>query len=98
MVPRSTVPRSGSAFLAGGAAKRLHLERLPGYAPDLNPQEGVWNAAQTRSSWKTCVACISLTCARLSCGPKNAFAIGARASNRVFFTHWEDFRKLCRDQ
>ncbi len=34
-------------FLAAGAAKRLHLERLPGYAPDLNPQEGVWNAAQT---------------------------------------------------
>jgi transposase len=34
-------------FLAAGAAKRLHLERLPGYAPELNPQEGVWNAAQT---------------------------------------------------
>jgi transposase len=30
-------------FLAQGAAKRLHLERLPGYAPDLNPDEGIWN-------------------------------------------------------
>jgi len=30
-------------FLAAGAAKRLHLERLPGYAPELNPDEGVWN-------------------------------------------------------
>lgn len=30
-------------FLAAGAAKRLHLERLPGYAPALNPDEGVWN-------------------------------------------------------
>lgn len=30
-------------FLAAGAAQRLHLERLPGYAPELNPQEGVWN-------------------------------------------------------
>ena len=30
-------------FLKRGAAKRLHLERLPGYAPELNPQEGVWN-------------------------------------------------------
>ncbi len=30
------------AFLAGGAAKRIHLERLPGYAPDLNPDEGIW--------------------------------------------------------
>jgi len=30
-------------FLAHGAAKRLHLEQLPGYAPELNPVEGVWN-------------------------------------------------------
>ena len=30
-------------FLKRGAAKRLHLEQLPGYAPDLNPDEGVWN-------------------------------------------------------
>ena len=30
-------------FLAAGAAKRLHLERLPGYAPELNADEGVWN-------------------------------------------------------
>ncbi len=30
-------------FLQRGAAKRLHLERLPGYAPDLNPDEGIWN-------------------------------------------------------
>jgi len=31
------------AFLARGAAKRLHLEQLPGYSPELNPDEGVWN-------------------------------------------------------
>jgi transposase len=30
-------------YLAAGAARRLHLERLPGYAPDLNPDEGIWN-------------------------------------------------------
>ncbi len=30
-------------FLKAGAAKRLHLEQLPGYAPDLNPDEGIWN-------------------------------------------------------
>lgn len=29
-------------FLRAGAAKRLHLEQLPGYAPDLNPTEGIW--------------------------------------------------------
>jgi transposase len=30
-------------FLRSGPAKRLHLEQLPGYTPDLNPDEGVWN-------------------------------------------------------
>ena len=30
-------------FLAGGAAARLWLEQLPGYAPELNPDEGIWN-------------------------------------------------------
>jgi transposase len=29
-------------FLAAGAARRLRLERLPGYAPDLNPDEDIW--------------------------------------------------------
>lgn len=29
-------------FLAHGAAQRLQLLALPGYAPDLNPDEGVW--------------------------------------------------------
>ena len=33
-------------FLKRGAAKRLHLERLPGSAPDLNPDEGIWNDLQ----------------------------------------------------
>jgi transposase len=30
-------------FLQRGAAKRLHLEHLPGSAPELNPDEGIWN-------------------------------------------------------
>jgi transposase len=30
-------------FLAAGAATRLQLVRLPAYAPELNPDEGVWN-------------------------------------------------------
>ena len=29
-------------FLTHGAAPRLHLERLPAYAPELNPGEGLW--------------------------------------------------------
>ena len=30
-------------FLANGATKQIHLERLPAYAPDLNTDEGVWS-------------------------------------------------------
>jgi transposase len=30
-------------FLAQGAAADIHIERLPGYAPDLNPIEGLWH-------------------------------------------------------
>ena len=31
------------AFLASGAATRLQVERVPGYAPELNPGEDVWH-------------------------------------------------------
>ncbi len=56
-------PRDGSPihraqavkdFLAKGAAKRLHLERLPAYAPELNPQEGVWNLLKRRELKNIC--------------------------------------------
>jgi transposase len=30
-------------YLVHGAAHWLELERLPGYAPDLNPDEGIWH-------------------------------------------------------
>jgi transposase len=30
-------------FLREGGAERIHLEQLPGYAPDLNADEGIWN-------------------------------------------------------
>jgi transposase len=29
-------------FLTNGGARHVHLEQLPPYAPDLNPDEGVW--------------------------------------------------------
>ena len=29
-------------FLTSSRASRLQLEQLPGYAPDLNPDEGIW--------------------------------------------------------
>jgi transposase len=40
----SPIHRGGAVkdFLSSGASGRLRLEQLPGYAPDLNPDEGVW--------------------------------------------------------
>lgn len=46
--------RAVKDFLAAGAAKRLHLERLPAYAPDLNPDEGVWNLLKRRELRNRC--------------------------------------------
>jgi hypothetical protein len=37
--------RSGqglSGERSGSQARRVQLEQLPGYAPDLNPDEGIW--------------------------------------------------------
>lgn len=41
----ATIHRSQAIkdFLAAGAAARIWLERLPGYAPHLNPDEGIWH-------------------------------------------------------
>jgi transposase len=46
-------------FLAQGAAPRLHLERLPAYAPDLNPGEGLWQ--QLKGVELRHVCCFSLS-------------------------------------
>lgn len=35
--------RAVKDFLRQGAARRLYLAQLPSYAPELNPDEGVWN-------------------------------------------------------
>jgi transposase len=41
-------------FLTRGAARRIHLEQLPGYAPDLTPVEGIWNDLQCRALGNLC--------------------------------------------
>lgn len=41
-------------FLSSPMGKRVHLERLPGYAPDLNPQELVWNLLKRRELKNLC--------------------------------------------
>ena len=39
------IHRSGvvKEYLSNGGADRIHLEQFPGYAPELNPAEGIWN-------------------------------------------------------
>ncbi len=59
-------------FLKRGAGKRLHLEQLPGYAPDLNPDEGIWNYREAGWSWAMSVVGICNTCIRSSSEPENA--------------------------
>jgi transposase len=51
--------RAVKDFLASGAARRVRLEQLPGYAPDLNPEEGIWKHLE-------CVELKNLCCQSLS--------------------------------
>jgi transposase len=51
--------RAVKDFLRSGAASRLRLEQLPGYAPDLNPDEGIWKHLK-------CVELKNLCCQSLS--------------------------------
>ena len=46
------------SFLSHGAARKIHLERLPAYAPDLNPDEGVWKHLKHVELRNTC--CLDL--------------------------------------
>jgi DDE superfamily endonuclease len=46
-------------FLAQEAAGRIHLERLPGYAPELNPDEGIWRYLKRVELRNVCCAALS---------------------------------------
>ena len=66
-------------FLARGAAKRIHLEQLPGYAPDLNPVEGIWNYLKCRELGNVC--CQDFAELDPRCGaPKSGCATSATSS------------------
>jgi transposase len=45
-------------FLSNGAAQRLHRERLPADAPELNPDEGLWQ--QRKGVERRQVCCFTL--------------------------------------
>jgi transposase len=46
-------------FLVSGATRRVRLEQLPGHAPDLNPDQGIWKHLK-------CVELKNLCCQSLS--------------------------------
>ena len=72
-------------FLGQGAAQRLHLEQLPSYAPDLNPDEGVWNYLKNVELGNLC--CHNLT--QLRAELRKAIARLRHKTNtiRSFFRH-----------
>ncbi len=72
-------------FLFSPMGKRVHLERLPGYAPELNPQEQVWNLLKRRERKATCVARMWLTWSGSLCVPKNVCAIARSSFSTVSF-------------
>jgi transposase len=45
-------------FLAAGHGARIHLVQMPGYAPELNPDEGVWHTLKDKELAN--VACVDL--------------------------------------
>ena len=57
----SPIHRGGAVkdFLSSGASRRLKLEQLPGYAPDLNADEGIWKHLK-------CVELKNLCCGSLA--------------------------------
>lgn len=63
-------------FLSEGAAARIHLERFPGYAPAVDPQEGIWRHRQRVEMRNLCCSDLQETghelraaCQRLSQKP-----------------------------
>lgn len=53
-------------FLADGWAKAIHLERFPAYAPDLNPDEWVWQHLKHVELRNLCCFDFNHLCAELN--------------------------------
>ena len=55
-IPRAKVLKE---FPKGGAAARVQLEQLPCYAPELNPDEAIWNHLKYVELKKVCCRSLS---------------------------------------
>ena len=83
-------------FLAEGAAKRMHLERLPGYAPELDPDAGIWRYLKRVELKNRC--CHDLPELRSELRLATARLRHGMSSGQVSSTLASLFRSLCRDQ
>ena len=69
--------RAVKEWLSQGASRGIQLEQLPGYAPELNPDEGVWRYLK-RVELKNlvCAGLEQLILRVLGCGPAAAGQAG----------------------
>ena len=86
------------AFLKRGAAKRLQLEQLPGYAPDLNPDEGIWNYREAWWSWAMCAVPIWISYIESLFERESAYGTKRRSSKAVLVNVGTWFSSLPRGQ
>ncbi len=56
MVRLSIARTRSRIFSSEGRPNGRHLEQLPGYAPDLNPDEGIWNYLKRVELGNVCCA------------------------------------------
>ena len=85
------------AFLKRRATKRWHLEQLPGYAPDLNPDEGIWNYLEAWWSWAMSAVPICLSYIERSFERESVCGTKRRSSKAVLVNAVTWFSSLARD-
>ncbi len=83
-------------FLKRGAAKRLYLEQLPGYAPDLNPDEGIWNYLKRVELGNVCCLNLDHLSQELLRG-RRALAIQKGDHSKLFAAMWLLALVLCHE-
>jgi hypothetical protein len=83
--------------MAHGGARRIQLEPLPGYAPDLNPDEGIWNISSVSNSATSAVR-PSTTSDTSFASPSLASVTNPPSFTAAFAKVAMPFRFLCGDQ
>jgi transposase len=93
----SPIHRGGAVkdFLAGGASRRLKLEQLPGYAPDLNPDEGIWKHLKCVELKNLCCESLSELKVELYARPRSASGTRETSSSVASGSQDSRFRCLC---